>query len=908
MNNLSLFYNILIIGVLLFFSFFFSGSETAFSALTRAQVQRLRKSRKKASSYIVNFYDDPKRLFITVLFGNTLVNMAFVSITGSLIYNSLFLGKRAGLAYLVAIIVQTSILLVIGEITPKTYAVIKSEKFSYSVARPLWFFSTLILPFRKFLTLLTDFFLSLFGVKSLSTLRSLTKEELRELVKITEKHGILEKSEEEIIHSIFELQEIKAKEIMIPRPKMVCIEVSKTIEEALKLTKNVGYSRLPVYRGKIDNICGVFYVKDLPRWKGLRIDELGKRLIQELTIEEFLYHRSLLETLNPRHKNTLIRQPFFAYKTKKIGPLMLEMMREKQQMAILLDEYGGVSGLVTMEDIVEEVLGEIIDEYDIVLEQTITRHPEDHSSFLIPGFATLRSVERRLGVKLDESLADTMAGYVVNVLGSIPKVGDVIYDEKSNAEFEILRMDGPRISQIRLKPLRKKKHKQENSKNSLIFIFILLSLLSLGSSKGEFLASPNLFIIVAFSGMLLLSILLIAFFAGSETAVISSSKAWIEVQAQKEDKRAQIIKGLIQKPDRFLGIVLVGTNLTSTAAGVAGLKLAQFIFPGKENVQELVNTLAMTFIILIFGEILPKTIFRARAEDLALWSASGLKNSARVLSPIASSLTKITNIFVRAAGGEEDSRKINAKREELKLLATMGEKEGAIEKGELHMIRSVLELESKTIENVMTPLVDVVALPKETSIDELYKKVSEFGFSRIPVYEGRIDNIIGVINILDVLYAEQKARDISPFIRYDISHEPKSKRVFTLLKEIKQKRNPMVFVVDEYGGIVGLVTREDLIEEIVGEIRDEKDREERIEIQEINKNIIECNGKTEVERIKILYDISIPQGDYTTIGGYLIYALEKIPQPGESIETAEFKITVLEADARSVRRVRIFKK
>jgi len=440
MNATSIILYLIGLVLLLLCSSFFSGSETALSALTKTQVQRIRGDKKKSSRAIINFLDEPRRLFITVLFGNTLVNMAFISITGSIIYNDLFKGTRPGLAYVVAILIQTLLLLIFGEITPKTYAIKNSEKFSRAVAKLLWIFSLLIYPFRKGLRFLIDILLPLFGVRSVVDQTLLTSEEIRAII-------------------------------------------SQTIQEAFNLTKKAGHSRLPVYRDQIDNICGIFYVKDMPRWKKLKVDSLGGRSIEQLRIEEFLAKSEVLKELNPGSENTLIRQPFFVYKTKKIGALMREMRKKKQQMAILLGEYGGISGLITSEDIIEEVLGEIFDEYDKLSELTIKNDPKDRSSFIIPGFVSLRSLNKHLNVKLDLSLADTIGGYVVQLFGAIPSMGDVVTDKSNNLEFEILKMTRNKINLIKLRKLTKPAEKAKHFKLTLLFLPIW-SLASLGTFQG----------------------------------------------------------------------------------------------------------------------------------------------------------------------------------------------------------------------------------------------------------------------------------------------------------------------------------------------------------------------------------------------------------------------------------------
>ena len=907
MNVTSIILYLIGLGLLLLCSSFFSGSETALSALTQTQVQRIRGDKKKSSRAIINFLDEPRRLFITVLFGNTLVNMAFISITGTLIYNNLFKGKSPALSYVAAISIQTTLLLIFGEITPKTYAIKNSEKFSRAVARLLWIFSLLIYPFRRGLRFLTDILLLLFGVRSVVDQTPLTSEEIRAIIKTTEEEGALDEEEGEIIHNIFELHNIPAKEAMVPRTEMVCVEASQTIQEAFNMTKEAGYSRLPVYRDQIDNICGIFYVKDMPRWKGLKVEGLGGRSIEQLRIEEFLAQSEVLKELNPGNENTLIRQPFFVYKTKKIEALMREMRKKKQQMAILLGEYGGIAGLITSEDIIEEVLGEIFDEYDKLSELTVKHDPKDRSSFIIPGFVSLRSLNRQLKVKLDLSLADTIGGYVVQLFGAIPSMGDVVTDKSNNLEFEILKMTRNKINLIKLRKLTKPAKNTKHFKLTLLCLPIW-SLASLGTVQGGSSIQDGFFPILVFSFLLVLSLFLIAFYAGSETAVVSASKARIDVLAQRKNTQALIIQKLWQEPERMLGIVLVGTNLMSTSAGVAGLRLINHALPGREGLQEFLNTVIMTLIILIFCEILPKTTFRAKADSLVLRSAYGLWVSGLLLRPIVAFVTKITNFMVRMAGEEDTEERQRIMREELKLLAQMGERDGVLKREQLQMISGVLDLEEMTLEKVMTPLVDIMALPKKATVRQFYETVSETGYSRIPIYEDRVDNLIGLVNVLDVLYSEPPSSTIAPYVRRDVRHEPESKRVFNLLRELKRSRETMVFIVDEYGGIVGLTTLEDLIEEVLGEIRDEKDKDEEGTIHQISDRSIECDGKTEIQWINNLYRMSIPSGDYNTIAGYVISLIERIPKRGEFVETDELKIVVLDADSRRIRRLRIQKK
>jgi putative hemolysin len=913
-NVFSLFLHLIGLAFLMVCSSFFSGSETALTALSKVATQRIKGDEKKTSQYIINFLDEPRRLFITVLFGNTLVNMAFVSITGSLIFNNLFRGENPVLAYIVAILIETIILLIFGEITPKTYAIKHSEKFARAVVQPLWLFSSIIYPFRRPLRLLTDMLLPLFGVRSMTEEIPLTEEEIRAIIKVTEDTGALDESEGELIHSIFELHDITAKEAMVPRTEMVCVDAAKTIQEAFDMTRDAGHSRIPVFKENLDNICGIFYVKDMPRWKGLKKENLGGKSFEQLTIAEFLSQTGILEKLNPENAGTLIRAPLFVYESKKIGALMRQMDREKQQMAILLDEYGGVSGLITGEDIVEEVLGEIFDEYDKLSELTISKDAKDPTSFLVPGFVSLRSVNKQLKLKLEISGVDTIGGYVTKLRGAIPKEGDIITDSPKRLAFEVVKMARKRVNLVKIRKMAKPpKRERKSGSNSFLIPGVLVlgtyvGFASTGASAANPLASSGQGSLFIFSLLLVLALVLRAFYAGAETAVVSASKARIDVLAQQGNSRALRIKKLWEEPDKMLGTVLLSDNLMSAAAGMAGLQLIVYALPGRKGIQELVNTFFMTLMILIFCEILPKTTFRAKADTLALKSAPGLWIADKLLRPGVWLVMKITNVIVKMADKRDKEDRQRVMRDELKLLARMGEKEGILKKEQLHMIFSVLDLETITLEKVMTPLVDVVALPITASVEEFYNVVSKTGYSRIPVYEGRVDNLVGIVNVLDILYAQPLPSTITAYIKRDVLHEPESKRIQSLLRELKRSRRAMVFVVDEYGGIVGLVTIEDLVEEILGDIRDEKDMEDVEGIRQVSVHVIECDGKTEIPLLNNSYGMSIPPGNYNTIAGYIISLMERIPRRGESVETKDLRMMVLDADIKSIRKVRIQKK
>lgn len=434
--------HLIILGLLLFLSFFFSGSETALCSLSQIQIERMRKDKRKSRIAIVNFLEDSRRLFITILLGNNFVNIAFATVISSLIYK--IFGGNTGLAIVLSTVFITIMLLIFGEITPKIYAVNYAEKFSSVTARALWFFSIIILPLRLILRYVVDLLLPIFGGREISMENAMTAEEFKEIVSSGEVEGVIEKREREIIEGIFELNDLEAREIMVPRTEIVGIEVNETIQASLDKAKSGGFSRIPVYREQMDNICGIFQVKDWPLWR--------KAEIQDQTIDVFLENyndgkENDEDEISSRPESTLIRTAYFVPETKKLDALMRELTTSKNKMAILLDEYGGVSGLVTMEDIVEVLVGEIADEYDEKENPLIVWDKSNPSVVNVAGKVNIRTVNKRLDLSLDESIADTIGGYVVDLFGSIPPEGAVKRSE-DGIIFEVLKVDGTRIDQI----------------------------------------------------------------------------------------------------------------------------------------------------------------------------------------------------------------------------------------------------------------------------------------------------------------------------------------------------------------------------------------------------------------------------------------------------------------------------
>ena len=431
------------LGLLLFLSGFFSGSETALCALNKVQIERLRNEKRKSAAAIVDFVDNPRRLFITILLGNTFINTAFTVISASLIYNlfnqapSEAAQSPSGPAIVTATVLITLLLLIFGEITPKTYAIKYAEGFSKITARPLWIFSVLIYPLRTVLRGITNLLIPLFGGSHIPREDRITAEDFKAIVN-THEEKTLQADEREFLSNILDLREIEAKEIMVPRTEMVAMKSSATIHEILDKAREVGFSRIPLYRKQIDNICGVFHVKDLPLWRNAGIGNV--------TIEDFLIKRHTFR--RTESEPNLVHPPFFVLETKKIADLLSQFTHEKTKMAILLDEYGGISGLVTIEDIIEEVVGDIIDEHDTSLAYTeIIMHPDNPSMIEVFGRVSVRQINQQFNLKIDEEIADTIGGYVLGLFGRIPLVGESQIDEHG-LRFEVAAMVGNLVGAV----------------------------------------------------------------------------------------------------------------------------------------------------------------------------------------------------------------------------------------------------------------------------------------------------------------------------------------------------------------------------------------------------------------------------------------------------------------------------
>jgi gliding motility-associated protein GldE len=403
------------LALLFLLSAFFSGSETAYLAVSRAKIRKLAKDGDPRAQVLLHLIEHPNRVLVTILVGNNLVNITAASLATSLAIEA-FGSKGIGIATGVV----TLIVLIFGEITPKSYSATNAEKVALFVARPIYLLMKLLAPLVLLLSKFAKLLVKSFGGE-VKLGPFITEEELKMLVEVGEEVGAIEKEEKEMISGIFEFGETDVREVMVPRIDMKCIDAKESIETARKLILETGHSRIPVYEGSIDNIIGILYAKDLLKY----LNSKGAK---------------------PKSLREIIRPAYFVPETKKLDDLLREFQQNRVQIAIVVDEYGGTAGMVTLEDILEEIVGEIKDEYDVAEEEPLEHI--DEKQVIVDARMSIHDVNEALDINLPEEEFDTIGGLVFNTIGRIPSPGDEV--EIDGVKLRVEKMRGRRIMKVRV--------------------------------------------------------------------------------------------------------------------------------------------------------------------------------------------------------------------------------------------------------------------------------------------------------------------------------------------------------------------------------------------------------------------------------------------------------------------------
>ncbi len=411
---ISLYAQIVLLFVLLFLSGFFSGSETALFSLTKVQLEKLIQSRGTKGQSVEKLLEQPRRLIITILLGNEFVNISISSISAALIIR--FFGTELPW---VNVLVVVPILLLFGEITPKTIAIRLNEKFALFVANPLRLFSRTVTPIRWFIRTISDRIVNVFVGEASRAGSILTEDVIKTIVEESEKEGIIDSLEREYIYKVFDFGDAKMDDVMVPRANMFYLPETMPIEAMIREIKEHHYSKVPIYRDTRDNIVGILFANDL--------------------IE--LYKADIAKSSQTLHK--IMRKPYFVPITKRADELFQTFQRRKTSVAIVLDEYGGVQGLVSMEDLLEVIFGDISDEYESDEEQ---HEKLEESLFRINANMPIDEFNELIGVEIISDEVDTIGGFVFSLFGELPKVETSIKFE--SLSFKVDKITGNRIESL----------------------------------------------------------------------------------------------------------------------------------------------------------------------------------------------------------------------------------------------------------------------------------------------------------------------------------------------------------------------------------------------------------------------------------------------------------------------------
>lgn len=405
---------LIVLFVLLALSAFFSSAETALTTVNKLRIRSMVDANVKHAKLVNKLIEDPGKMLSTVLIGNNIVNLTASSIATTLAMK--FWGNTgAG----IATGILTLLVLVFGEITPKTLATIHAEKLALAYAPTVYLITKLLTPLVFIINKLALLFLILLRVDPKKKYSTMTENELRTIVDVSHEDGVIESEERKMITNVVDFGDSLAKDIMVPRINMAYAVINMTYNELLEVFREEKYSRLPVYSEEKDDIIGIINLKDVFFFRG---DEA------KFSIKDYM------------------RDPYYTYEFKKTSELLHEMRKESISIAIVLDEYGATAGLITVEDLLEEIVGEIRDEYDEDEEDIIV--PINEHEYMADGAAKLEEINEFLDMNLESDEYDSIAGHIIHLLDHLPAEGEQI--KENNITFTVAKLDKNRIDKVHI--------------------------------------------------------------------------------------------------------------------------------------------------------------------------------------------------------------------------------------------------------------------------------------------------------------------------------------------------------------------------------------------------------------------------------------------------------------------------
>ena len=404
---------LLILILLIGLSAFFSSAETALTTVNKIRIRNLAEAGDKSAVTLTKVLEDQGKMLSAILVGNNVVNLTASSMSTTLAMN-IWSNKAVG----VATGVLTLVILVFGEISPKTISTLYSEKISLKYAKFIYLFMTVMTPVIYAVNVLSSGFLRLVHVDPNRKQEAITEDELRTIVEVSHEEGVIESEEKKIINNVFDFGDSVAKDIMVPRIDMAMVEVGATYDELIDIFREEKYTRMPVYEETTDNVIGIINMKDV-----LLIDRN----------EEF-------------HIRDLLREPLYTYEYKNTAELMVEMRQTSNNMIIVLDEYGATAGMITLEDLLEEIVGEIRDEYDEDEEQELVK--VGPGEYVVEGSMKLDDLNDQLELELESEDYDSIGGLIIGQLDRLPEEGESVVCD--GIRLVVDRLDKNRIDRVHM--------------------------------------------------------------------------------------------------------------------------------------------------------------------------------------------------------------------------------------------------------------------------------------------------------------------------------------------------------------------------------------------------------------------------------------------------------------------------
>lgn len=402
--------------------------------------------------------------------------------------------------------------------------------------------------------------------------------------------------------------------------------------------------------------------------------------------------------------------------------------------------------------------------------------------------------------------------------------------------------------------------------------------------------------------MLIALLVLSALFSSSETALTTVNRIRIRTLAGQGDKRAMTLLAVLQNPEKMLSVILIGNNVVNLYASSLATTVTLSLF-GSKMVG--VATGILTLAVLVFGEVAPKTMASRNAEQIALRAAGPVKCLMWLFTPLVFVVNNLARLVMKLFGADRPGKRELMTAEELRTIVQVGHEEGVIENSERKMIDNVFDFGDRSARDIMIPRIDMTCIDVEAGYDELMEVVREEKYTRIPVYKESADTIVGILNIKDLLF---RAQD-KPFRIAELMRKPlftyEQKKTSELMVEMRKNYTNLAIVLDEYGVTAGMVTMEDILEEIVGEIRDEYDRDEEKSIRRIAPNTYLIEGNVKIDDVNEVLQLHLASEDYESIGGYVLEQLEHFPKEGECVTKGGISFTVTRMEQTRIAEVKL---